>query len=209
LAVSTSGCVSRGRGVGTNATDRPQVRGRSRKMTIGSYLAIGLKVARDMASIIAAQAAQGRDPAFENQADKRPGHGFVETVAEDFVKRHVRVNRCSGWAAEVERVLRNEILPAFRRRGLSELRRPDMNNLLNRIVDRGSPIRANRVLAVFKRLVQLGGRARRDRSLAGRQHQGATRTGARSASVRQPVVPMPREKHTRQSAIRDRYPPKG
>lgn len=48
--------------------------------------------------------------------------------------------------------MNREIIPAWRGRRLSEISRPDVHDLLDRLVDRGSPVQANRTLAALRRL---------------------------------------------------------
>src|SRR6202043_4169908 len=73
----------------------------------------------------------------------------VEKVAAQFLARHVK-NLAAATRIEVGRIVAKEILPTFRGRRLSEIKRPDVIEWLDGIVDRGSPIGANRALGWFK-----------------------------------------------------------
>jgi hypothetical protein len=68
--------------------------------------------------------------------------------------KHVRV-RQRGWKEE-ERVLNVDVLPSRKDRSVKELTRPDVRALVAPIVDGGSPIMANRVLAVVRWMLNYG-----------------------------------------------------
>jgi integrase len=130
--------------------------GRTRKLTIGASPEIGLKAARDLARAAHLQVAGGEDPGAVKQAARTgakalPARDTVEKVAAQFLARHVR-NLGTVTRNEVGRVIAKEILPAFRGRRLSEIKRPDVIEWLDTIVDRGAPISANRALSWFKGL---------------------------------------------------------
>jgi integrase len=130
--------------------------GRTRKLTIGASPEIGLKDARDLARAAHLQIASGEDPgaakrAARTDATALPARDMVEKVAAQFLARHVK-NLGPATRSEVERVVAKEILPTFRGRRLSEIKRPDVIAWLDAIVDRGAPISANRALSWFKGL---------------------------------------------------------
>jgi integrase len=130
--------------------------GRTRKLTIGASPEIGLKDARDLARAAHLQIASGEDPGAAKQAARTatkalPARDMVEKVAAQFLARHVK-NLSAATRNEVERVVAKEILPTFRGRRLSEIKRPDVIAWLDAIVDRGAPISANRALSWFKGL---------------------------------------------------------
>lgn len=134
-------------------------RGMPRKLTLGTYPAIGLKDARELASRALVRVASDEDPAAEKQAVKataRKGETGdreqIEKVVAIFIDRYAKANtRASSWR-ETERILKREIVGAWKGKRLSEIRRADVHDLLDKIIDRGSPIIANRTLAAFRRL---------------------------------------------------------
>jgi integrase len=130
--------------------------GRTRKLTIGASPEIGLKDARDLARAAHLQIASGEDPGAVKQAARTdakalPARDMVEKVAAQFLTRHVK-NLGAATRNEVGRVIAKEILPAFRGRRVSEIKRSDVIEWLDAIVDRGAPISANRALSWFKGL---------------------------------------------------------
>jgi integrase len=130
--------------------------GRTRKLTIGTSPEIGLKDARDLARKAHLRVASGEDPAAEKRAARVAARtpvdrDLVEKVAAQFLARHVN-GLAPATVREVERILTKEIIPAFFGRRLSEIKRPDILELLDGIVDRGAPIFANRTLSWLKGL---------------------------------------------------------
>jgi integrase len=130
--------------------------GRTRKLTIGASPEIGLKDARDLARAAHLQIASGEDPGAAKQAARTdakalPGRDMVEKVAAQFLARHVK-NLAAATRIEVGRIVAKEILPTFRGRRLSEIKRPDVIEWLDGIVDRPAPIAANRALGWLKGL---------------------------------------------------------
>ncbi|VTZ52196.1 Integrase [Methylocella tundrae] len=129
--------------------------GQTRKLTLGTYPAIDLKSARELASRALVKVAGGDDPAAEKQAakkaDKAPvDRDLVEKVVETFIERYAKANTRS-WG-ETERMLNKEVVGAWRGRHFSEIGKADVHELLDKIVDRGSPIAANRILAALRRM---------------------------------------------------------
>ncbi len=57
---------------------------------------------------------------------------------------------------EDERLLRREILPRWRNRKARDIKRRDVLELLDTIVERGAPIQANRVLALVRKMFNWG-----------------------------------------------------
>jgi integrase len=75
----------------------------------------------------------------------------VERVANLFVERYVRGNLGESRAREAERIVQKEIIPKLGSKRLSDIKRPDVHDLLDSIVVRAS-VMANRTLAVLRRM---------------------------------------------------------
>jgi integrase len=93
---------------------------------------------------------QGVDQAFtraqEVKEQRQPDS--VPAVAEEWLARHVRPNARS-WR-EIERIINREVLPALKHKLITQVGKPDILRLLDSIVDRGSPVMANRTRAYLK-----------------------------------------------------------
>jgi integrase len=136
---------------------RYRVSGRNRKLTLGTYPALSLKAARELASRALIKVAEGADPAAEKQLAKVArlapvGPDLVEKVAEQFIARHIKATLRPSWAHEAERLMRKEIMVPWKGRRLSEIRKADIHELLDAIVDRPAPIVANRTYATLRRM---------------------------------------------------------
>jgi integrase len=136
---------------------RSPVDQRTRKYTIGKYPAIDLATARELGSLALRAVAEGRDPGAEKihaRVEARRGNGAAATVSQHFDKfleRHAKRNtRESSWK-EAERLFRKEIEPSWASRSLATIRKADVIELLDSIVDRGAPVLANRVFALIRK----------------------------------------------------------
>ncbi|TIU46036.1 MAG: DUF4102 domain-containing protein [Mesorhizobium sp.] len=145
--------------------------GASRKLTIGPTLlrrdeeithrpatgeAMTLPEARAAARDALQAVSEGRDPAAERKATKAkplttidPERDLVRKLGEDFIERYCKP-RNRSWP-EVERQFKAEINPQWGERRAQEITRRDVLDLLDDIVDRGSPVTANRVFATVRK----------------------------------------------------------
>ena len=83
----------------------------------------------------------------------RHEHRKAETVAdlaEEYLEKWARPRKRS--AAEDERILNKDVLPAWGKLKARDITRRDAILLLDKIVERGAPIQANRTLAVIRKM---------------------------------------------------------
>ena len=124
-----------------------------RRMTLGGYPGLSLADARQRARDALAAAGEGRDPAEEVRAAKAPkpadDRDSVAAVIALFLRRHASRNRR---ADDVAAMFRRDVLPKWGDRRIQDVTRRDVVELLDGIVDRGSPITANRVRAQLNTL---------------------------------------------------------
>lgn len=96
----------------------------------------------------------GQDPAARKEearaaACERAAH-TVEAVIGEFIKRHLETqHRAPRYVAETRRLFDLHVLPRWRGRTLAEISKLDVIELLDEIVDRGTPIAANRTRAAI------------------------------------------------------------
>jgi len=126
--------------------------GRPRKYTLGGYPAIDLKSARELASKVLRAAAEGRDPGSEKASARAAGLDTVDAIAEQFIARHCARKNRSSTATGTQRLLQQYVLPRWGGRLARDITRRDVIDLLDRIVDDGKPIRANRCLAAVRKM---------------------------------------------------------
>jgi len=127
--------------------------GAPRKHTLGSYPAVDLKAARTLASKALRAVAEGRDPGREKILAGAAKADSVDRIVEEFLDRHVRRSNRPRTAQETERLLRQHVLPRWRGRMVHEVTRRDVLDILDRVVDGGAPIAANRVLAAVRKFL--------------------------------------------------------
>jgi integrase len=125
--------------------------GQSRKHTLGSYPAIDLKAARALAGKALRAVAEGRDPSREKFLARTAKSDSVDHVVEEFLERHVQRSNRPRTAQGTERLLRQHVLPHWRSRLVHEITRRDVLKILDRVVDGGAPIAANRTFAAVRK----------------------------------------------------------
>ena len=138
---------------------RYRLAGKPKKLTIGPYPNIGLTDARKLAGDAANAIARGDDPAAQKQTAKiaareaaNETRDLVENVVEAFIARYAQKQTKEKSWRETQRILNKEIVGAWRGRRLASIGRADVHDLLDKIVDRGAPIVANRTLAALRRM---------------------------------------------------------
>jgi integrase len=133
---------------------RYRYRGTQRRLLLGEYPALSLAKARDAAEDARTEIRNGGDPSGERRAARAAPTDTVAALIKEYVEKHVRVNMRGR--VEEERVLNVEVLPFWNDCSVRALTRRDIRELVGRIVDRGSPVMANRVLAIVRRLFNFG-----------------------------------------------------
>ena len=130
--------------------------GKVKKATLGGYPALPLAEARRRARGIATSVANGADPAADKRAEKAiaaaPPARTVKPMADEFLRRHTDEKNRARWAAETKRILDRNILPAIGDKAVASVGKAEIHEMLDAIMLRGTPIAANRTLAVVKKL---------------------------------------------------------
>ena len=117
--------------------------GKSKKLTLGRYPKLSLADARQRARQAKEQLSYGNNPARSTDNPE-----MFEAAFRSFIDRHVSQNK-SG--SETVRIFNHDLLPAFSGCRISDISKRDMNALMDRIVDRGSPVMANRTLSAMRK----------------------------------------------------------
>ena len=126
--------------------------GKARRMGFGVYPMISLASARVEHATAKELLTRGTDPGAQQVDRKRAERGAetVNDIAEEYLEKWARPRKRS--AGEDERILRKDVLPAWGTRKATAIRRRDVILLLDKIVERGAPIGANRTLGVVRRM---------------------------------------------------------
>lgn len=133
---------------------RYRIAGKRRRLKLGEYPALSLATARKRARQAQSAVDNGNDPARDRQMAKQAPTDTVEALAADYLKKHARKFKKS--ADEDKRLLDTDILPKWRERSVRDLTRRDVRALVDRVVDRGAPVLANRVLALVRKMLNFG-----------------------------------------------------
>jgi integrase len=125
--------------------------GQQRRFTLGQFPTLSLSQARVKAARALLAARDGHDPAESVRELRRRPSDTVDALAADYLKRHARPRKRS--AGEDERTLERDVLPFIGSLSVKALTRRDVRRLLERVVDRGAPIMANRTLSVVRKML--------------------------------------------------------
>ena len=130
--------------------------GVTRRLTFGPYPAVTLVEAHFMHAEAVKLLQVGRDPLAVRLSarDQDPRAGTVTELAEEFVQRYVLHER--KHPEQVQQMLDRNVLPYWRCRRAHDITSRDVTLLLDRVVDRGSPVMANRVAAVVSQMFKFG-----------------------------------------------------
>ena len=97
--------------------------GQSRKFTLGGYPLLDLKAAREFGAKALRAVAEGRDPGQERAQARASQPDSIESVAQQFIERHVRRHNRPKTIRETERALRLHVLPYWRGRSVNSISR--------------------------------------------------------------------------------------
>lgn len=121
---------------------------KKRRLTLGEFPAMSLADAREAMREHLVDRDRGGDPATEKQARKQAP--TFKDIAMEYLERHAKVEKRT-WRKD-ELALNKDVLPAWGHRKAQEIRRRDVIALLDAIYERGSPIQANRTLALVRKV---------------------------------------------------------
>lgn len=120
---------------GPSKTGMPR-KGKPHRITLGRYPHLGLSEARDKARDLLKQVDMGIDPRFKRMAAVREEvMNTVANVAKRFVDQECK-GHVKSWR-RVERTLAMHVLPALGPRPITEIKRVDINGLIDPLLDKG------------------------------------------------------------------------
>jgi integrase len=126
----------------------------SRRITIATISKLTPSEARGIAKGIIGDVARNDDPAADRTRKRR--EMTIREVAALYLADHVKAHNKPSWAREIELILNARILPAFGTRRIGDLSRADIKRWHSRMA--ASPYRANRCLAVLRKMLSLAHR---------------------------------------------------
>jgi integrase len=124
-------------------------RGRSRRLTLGRYPVLSLLDAREKAVNALRQVNAGTDPILEAEKAVDASYQF-DAIVDEFVTKHCKVHNKPNTARETERALKKHFVAEWGKRDIRDIQSTHINAILDRLVEGGTPIEANHVLANLK-----------------------------------------------------------
>lgn len=135
-------------------------RGVRKTITLGTYPALAIVAARNMARDARSLIDNGIEPtsaalvrkraAPANDGETPSGRHIIENVVAEFFTREIEPNRKRP--ADVKWQLNKHVLPEWRGRDVRTIKPKDVRELLYKIADRGTKVTANRVAATVTQL---------------------------------------------------------
>jgi integrase len=128
---------------------------RSRRITFGTYPTIGVADVRALHATAMHNLENGIDPGNAVQvlrAQTRSAPTVLE-LSTEYMVRHASMKKSGG---EDQRMLNRDVLPYWGSLQAAKICRRDVTVLLDRIVERGALIAANRVLALIRKMFNFG-----------------------------------------------------
>jgi len=126
--------------------------GKSRFLTLGDYPKMSLADAHKAHAEARKKVELGIDPGAEavTEREEERKAPTVATLVDEYLEKWAKPRKRS-WR-EDQRILQRDVLPAWGQRKAREITKRDVLRLLDRIVDRGAGIMANRTLAVVRKM---------------------------------------------------------
>jgi integrase len=123
-----------------------------REMNLGIYPEVTLETARDRFDEARKRVKNGTDPMAEKEEaeEARRKAPTVADLVDEYLKKHAMVNKKS-WK-EDQRCFAKDVLPFWGQRKAADIKKRDVVLLLERIVERGSPIMANNTLEKVRKM---------------------------------------------------------
>lgn len=125
-----------------------RVDGVQHRLTLGTYPAMSLAGARQKAKDAMQDVSKGIDPSAVKKAGRK-AETFKELAAA-YLERYAK-KRKRSWKKD-EKAIERDLTPAFGNRKAKSIKRQDVVHLLERIVERGAPIQANRTHEILRRI---------------------------------------------------------
>src|SRR5262249_4377977 len=123
------------------------------RRALGEYGVLSLEQAREKAREWIALKDKGVDPTIQQERSRRAEiakqRTSFESVAEEFLKRHVKGQRT---AKDSEREIRKELIGRWGKRPITEITRSDVISLIEEIADRPAPYYAHLILGHLRSL---------------------------------------------------------
>jgi integrase len=125
-------------------------KGRQRLLTLGKHGRITPEEARRLAKRHLGRIAEGKDPAEEMAAAKKPATDLFGPMVDRFIERHAK-RETKSWERTAW-IFRKYVTPVWGSRSISSIKRRDVAELLDKIEDENGPVAAQGALAQIRKL---------------------------------------------------------
>jgi integrase len=135
---------------------RYTLHGQTRRVTFGPYPSVTLAEASFKHAEAERLLDNGKDPADLAKDSKRAEReaGTVAELADEFMRRYVKPSRKRP--EQMQQMLDANVLPYWRHKKAKDITARDVVLLLDKIVDRGSKVMANRVASAVSQMFKFG-----------------------------------------------------
>jgi integrase len=127
-----------------------RLHGRKRRLTLGSYPALSLSDARTAARTAIQAVQRVEDPALEKKQKKASQPATFGELATEYLDRYAKPRKRS-WKND-DTNLRLHILPEWKHRHVTSIKRADVIAIVERAETKGQPHLARQLLAVIRKL---------------------------------------------------------
>ena len=126
--------------------------GKRREMPLGNYPEVTLEEARVRFGEAMKKVKSARDPMAEQEveAEARRTAPTMKNLCEEYIERHAKRFK-KAWEEDL-RILTHDVIPAWGSRKAAAVLKRDVINLLEGIIDRGSPGMANNTFQVIRKM---------------------------------------------------------
>ncbi|EKO3610625.1 integrase arm-type DNA-binding domain-containing protein [Vibrio metschnikovii] len=127
-----------------------RLKGKAKRLTIGKYPAVGLKLAREQGRQIRAELDRGGDPVEDRKAAEREKQTYsFEACANKFVEIYCKPNLRS-WKT-IERTLERFAIPEWRGKAAKDIKRRDVVELIDKVASK-TPGQSNHLRAYLSKM---------------------------------------------------------
>lgn len=123
----------------------------SRRISLGRYPILTLEKARRAATDKLRDMKDGIDPQAEKRAARAVPSSLFPAIVEDYVGSHCRVHNRESTAGETERLLNAVFVPKWKHKGLGEIRKDDVREIVDAIMQAGKPSAARHAFATIRK----------------------------------------------------------
>lgn len=143
-----------------------RIHGKEKRLSVGIYPDVSLKLARERRDNARKQVAEGIDPSDTRKAEKiaQAGLESFELVAREWHSKH-KINWSESHASRTLTRLEKNVFPWLGKKNIAEIKPPELLQVLRRVESRGALETAHRILQVCGQVFRYAvatGRAERD-----------------------------------------------